>query len=77
MYYYREGFGTQLVWELSILKLDSDNWWNFRVDAATGAIIDKDNLMVSCKEDGHNGHKHDTTDKNYFDLEDIFSPERR
>ena len=73
MYYYREGFGTQLVWELSILELDSDNWWNFRVDAATGAIIDKDNLMVSCKEDGHNGHKHDTTDKNYFDLEDIFS----
>ncbi|QIE60449.1 T9SS type A sorting domain-containing protein [Rasiella rasia] len=57
MYYYREGHGTQLVWELSVLELDDADWWNFRVDAVTGLIIDKDNFMVSCKNDGHTDHE--------------------
>ncbi len=51
MYYYREGFGTTLVWELSVEELDSSDWWNFRVDANTGTIIDKDNWTVSCFDD--------------------------
>lgn len=50
MYYYREGFGTTLVWELSVEELDSSDWWNFRVDASNGTIIDKDNWTVSCLE---------------------------
>lgn len=51
MYYYREGYGITLVWELSIEELNSSDWWNFRVDASTGTIIDKDNWTVSCLED--------------------------
>jgi subtilisin-like proprotein convertase family protein len=59
MYYYRPGIGTQLVWELSIAEMTSSDWWNFRVDAATGAIIDKDNWTVSCNILGdHNDHVH-------------------
>ena len=59
MYYYREGIGTQLVWELSIAEVTSSDWWNFRVDAATGAIIDKDNWTVSCNILGdHEDHIH-------------------
>lgn len=59
MYYYREGVGTQLVWELSIAEKTSTDWWNFRVDAVTGKIIDKENWTVSCNiMDGHNEHFH-------------------
>ncbi|MGB3342296.1 MAG: M36 family metallopeptidase, partial [Aequorivita sp.] len=59
IYYYREGIGTQLVWELSIAEKNSSDWWNFRVDAASGRIIDKDNWTVSCNILGdHNDHVH-------------------
>lgn len=59
MYYYRDGVGTQLVWELSIAEKTSSDWWNFRVDAATGKIIDKDNWTVSCNILGdHESHVH-------------------
>ena len=59
MYYYREGVGTYLVWELSIAETTSSDWWNFRVDAASGKIIDKDNWTVSCNILGdHEDHVH-------------------
>lgn len=59
MYYYREGIGTYLVWELSIAETTSSDWWNFRVDASTGMIIDKDNWTISCNILGdHNDHIH-------------------
>ncbi|WP_211362150.1 M36 family metallopeptidase [Aequorivita antarctica] len=59
MYYYREGIGTYLVWELSVAEKTSSDWWNFRVDAASGKIIDKDNWTVSCNILGnHEDHVH-------------------
>ena len=55
MYYYQKGKGTTLVWELSVAELHSPDWWNFRVDAGTGKIIDKDNFKEYCNIlDGHN-----------------------
>lgn len=60
MYYYIEGRGTFMVWELSIQEIDSSDWWNFRVDANSGAIIDKDNWTVSCDINGnHEEHGHE------------------
>ena len=59
MYYYREGVGTYLVWELSVAEKTSSDWWNFRVDASTGKIIDKDNWTISCNILGdHEDHAH-------------------
>ena len=59
MYYYREGVGTYLVWELSVAEKTSSDWWNFRVDASTGKIIDKDNWTISCNILGdHEDHVH-------------------
>ncbi|QQX75632.1 MULTISPECIES: M36 family metallopeptidase [Aequorivita] len=59
MYYYREGIGTYLVWELSVAEKNSSDWWNFRVDASTGKIIDKDNWTISCNILGdHEDHVH-------------------
>ncbi len=47
-----------LAWEVSIYELDARNWWNVRVDASTGAVLDKDNLVVECNfdNDGPGGH---------------------
>ncbi|WP_310992367.1 M36 family metallopeptidase [Aequorivita marina] len=62
MYYYQEGVGTELIWELSIAEVNSSDWWNFRVNAATGQIIDKINWTVSCNiMDDHNDHFHSNT----------------
>ncbi|SMB84962.1 peptidase M36 fungalysin [Hymenobacter roseosalivarius DSM 11622] len=46
-----------LAWEVSIYELDARNWWNVRVDAATGEFLDKDNLVVECtfENDGPGG----------------------
>ena len=38
----------QLVWEVSVLELDYSRFMNFRVDAATGAIVHSENIMQSC-----------------------------
>ena len=60
MYYYNKGEGTIMVWELSIAEVNSDDWWNFRVDAATGRIVDKENWTLSCNILGdHSAHNHD------------------
>jgi len=60
MYYYREGIGTDMVWELSVSERSSDDWWNFRVDASSGEIIDKDNYTLYCNILGdHSDHTHD------------------
>ncbi|RFN58565.1 M36 family metallopeptidase [Marixanthomonas ophiurae] len=56
MYYYRERVGTTLIWELSVEEKNSSDWWNFRVDAQTGQIIDKVNFTVSCIEESHEHH---------------------
>ena len=56
MYYYREGIGTVLVWEIAIEEISSSDYWNFRVDASTGTIIDKDNFTVSCISNEDHDH---------------------
>lgn len=59
MYYYKEGIGTQLIWELSVAEKTSSDWWNFRVNATTGKIIDKVNWTISCNILGdHKDHLH-------------------
>ncbi len=58
MYYYREGIGTVLVWEIAIEEISSSDYWNFRVNASTGTIIDKDNFTVSCISAEEHDHEH-------------------
>ncbi|SMB96088.1 peptidase M36 fungalysin [Hymenobacter roseosalivarius DSM 11622] len=52
-----EDGSLRLAWEVTIYELDALNWWNIRVDAATGEFLDKDNLVVHCEfdNDGPNG----------------------
>lgn len=65
MYYFRENIGTTIVWELSIAENNSSDWWNFRVDAVSGTIIDKDNLTSYCNILGnHEEHAPSNPTKN-------------
>ncbi|MFD2248380.1 T9SS-dependent M36 family metallopeptidase [Pontibacter ruber] len=61
-----EDGSLRLAWEVSIYELDAMNWWNIRLDASTGAVLDKDNMVVQCQfeNDGpggsylHDSHSH-------------------
>ncbi len=62
MYYVDSNDEIRMIWEISIQELNSSDWWNFRVDASTGTIIDKNNFTQSCNIMGdHNEHKHNDT----------------
>jgi extracellular elastinolytic metalloproteinase len=57
----------KLVWDISIQEKSQKDWWNIRVDASTGTIIDKNNYMLSCGFD----HEHNNVlnyNKNLFDI---------
>lgn len=41
-----------LVWDLSIYQLDAQHWWSVRIDAQTGALLDKNDWVVHCQFDG-------------------------
>lgn len=40
-----------LAWDLSIESVAEANWWSLRVNASTGAIVNKANWMSSCNFD--------------------------
>ena len=64
MYYLVPNDGIRMIWEISIQELHSSDWWNYRVDAATGTIIDKYNFTQSCNMDhAHDEHAHNTFEK--------------
>ena len=46
-----------LAWKVNIYKTDAREWWDVFVDAKTGDIITKNNLVISCNFDtpGRNG----------------------
>ncbi|SFQ41354.1 T9SS-dependent M36 family metallopeptidase [Hymenobacter arizonensis] len=62
-----------LAWEVSIYELDARNWWNVRVDAATGAVLDKDNLVVECNFEHAPGemvrtHQHEAAPFSFYSV---------
>jgi extracellular elastinolytic metalloproteinase len=62
-----------LAWDLSIQEVAGANWWSVRVDASSGAIVDKNNWMVSCNlSHDHTSHSTNNTDhnRNLFDVLD-------
>ncbi|NDK56975.1 T9SS-dependent M36 family metallopeptidase [Pontibacter fetidus] len=52
-----EDGSLQLAWEVSIYMLDAMNYWVLRLDAETGKVLDKDNLVAHCnfENDGPGG----------------------
>ncbi len=78
MYYYTAEGGVNMVWELSVQELNSSDWWNFRINASSGVIIDKDNWMVSCISGCNHAHEklaheEENFDTDYLDFENKIS----
>ncbi|MBK8954367.1 MAG: M36 family metallopeptidase [Saprospiraceae bacterium] len=44
-----------LTWEVCIYETTAQNWWLARVDASTGNLTDKNNLVVHCNFDAPEG----------------------
>ncbi len=60
-----------LSWDIAIQEIAREHWWNVRVDASTGTILDRNDWMVSCNLD--HDHDHNTTEildynANLFDI---------
>lgn len=60
---------VRAVWDLHIYQLDQKHWWSMRVDAQTGAVLDKMDWVLNCNFDGkenhggsHANHNHRTVD---------------
>ena len=50
---------VRLAWDVAIYQLDAQHWWNMRVDAASGAILDKNDWVTQCQFD-EEPHDHAT-----------------
>ncbi len=48
MYYLKEDGTLELIWDLSIESINKTEWYNVRISAETGKIIDKINWVSSC-----------------------------
>jgi extracellular elastinolytic metalloproteinase len=44
---------ARLAWDLTMDAVNSDNYWTMRIDALTGAVLDKKSLTVHCSFDDH------------------------
>ncbi|MBK6784974.1 MAG: hypothetical protein IPG79_15355 [Saprospiraceae bacterium] len=47
-----------LAWNVSIYEASAQNWWNVRIDAVTGEILDQNNWVVQCNFDMDCGTDH-------------------
>lgn len=57
----------KLAWELSVLQRDMQNWWNVRIDASSGKILDKNDYFVKCNFPSED-HNHINDSENHLDL---------
>jgi hypothetical protein len=54
LYYYLTEAGVlKLTYNTNWLDAKTNNWWNVRVDAGNGEVIDKNNWSVSCNNQQH------------------------
>lgn len=61
--YHKLDDGTiKLVWDVSIEHISKQEWYNVKVDAHSGELLDQINWMVSCNL----SHNHDTHEHNSF-----------
>lgn len=56
MYFKDKDGDLKLSWDLNIYTTDSKHWWSVRVDAMTGAILDKDDWVINCSFGGEHTH---------------------
>ncbi|RYM33807.1 T9SS type A sorting domain-containing protein [Brumimicrobium glaciale] len=47
---------VRVVWDLHIYQLDQKHWWSIRVDAQTGAVLEKTDWVLNCDFGGKENH---------------------
>ncbi|PHR30935.1 MAG: hypothetical protein COA38_09405 [Fluviicola sp.] len=62
--YVIEGDQLVLSWNLSIYETSTDHWWNMRINANDGSLINKVDWVVSCAFDHDHSSELCTTSKN-------------
>ena len=69
VYHVSENNTLVLAWDISIQEISQQNWWSIRVDASTGAILNKNNWMLTCSfEHDHDKHESLNYNTNLFDI---------
>ncbi len=63
MYTLTETNEMVLTWDISIQEKSQQDWWSLRIDANTGAIVNRANWMVSCTM--HHDHSNDVREMNF------------
>lgn len=48
--------GLKLAWNVTLDLKDGSHWWNIRIDALTGAYIEKNDWVTSCSFNGPHDH---------------------
>ena len=57
--YVDTGKAVRLSWEVTIYEISDENWWNLRLDANNGTLLDEDNMVDQCFTDLHDHSNHD------------------
>ncbi|MBV1923717.1 MAG: M36 family metallopeptidase, partial [Flavobacteriaceae bacterium] len=65
VYQFDQENSLKLAWELSIYLLDASHYYNVRIDAVTGVLLDTNDWVVSCSfgEAGHSNLSHNEVKK--------------
>jgi len=58
-YYLQKNDELIAVWNVSVYTLSKSHWWNVRVNAYTGAFVEKNDWVSSCDFDKSGVHNHD------------------
>ena len=66
VYWQNDNGYLQLAYDLSIYPKDQENWWSIRVDAQSGAILEKGDWVSKCQFETV-PHDHTSSLKNQFD----------
>ena len=71
MYFLKEDGTLALIWELSIQSINKTEWYNVRLDATTGQILNKVNWVSSCGFE----HSHDESEDIHYHKDNLVSVE--
>lgn len=73
--YHKKADGNiNIAWDLSIEHVSKQEWYNLKVDANTGEILDKINWLVSCNlSHNHEDHLHSTNKTPYVNTTTSFA----
>lgn len=65
-YYLGQSSGLKLVWNVELFDNETGDWWNARVDALTGEILERNNWTVHCDPAVIHEHVNGHQPENHF-----------